>query len=51
MVSDRPYKKGLSVREAINELQRCIGSQFDRAVVEAFTAYLLRVMHNKAESG
>jgi len=51
MVSDRPYKKGLSVQEAIKELQRCIGSQFDRAVVEAFTGYLLRVMHNKAGSG
>ena len=47
MVSDRPYKKGLSVREAIKELQRCVGSQFDRAVVEAFTAYLQRAMHGR----
>jgi len=45
MVSDRPYKKGLSVKEAIGELERCAGSHFDRAVVGAFTGYLLRVTH------
>ncbi len=43
MVSERPYKKGLSVREAVTELKRCAGSQFDRAVVEVFARYLLRV--------
>jgi len=28
MTSERPYKESLSVREALDELERCIGSQF-----------------------
>jgi diguanylate cyclase (GGDEF)-like protein len=38
MVSDRPYRSGRGVDEALAELRRCAGSQFDAAVVEAFTA-------------
>lgn len=37
MVADRPYKKGLSVAEAVVELRRCAGSQFDPRIVDAFT--------------
>jgi HD-GYP domain-containing protein (c-di-GMP phosphodiesterase class II) len=51
MVSERPYKKGLSVKEAVGELKRCAGSQFDRAVVEAFTGYLLRITHGDGGLG
>ncbi len=36
IVSDRPYAKGRSVSEALAELRRCAGSQFDPAVVAAF---------------
>jgi putative nucleotidyltransferase with HDIG domain len=36
MVTDRPYRKGLSVEEAVNEIKRCSGTQFDPKVVEAF---------------
>jgi len=36
MVSDRPYRKGLSYDYAIKELKRCSGSQFDPKVVKAF---------------
>jgi HD-GYP domain-containing protein (c-di-GMP phosphodiesterase class II) len=35
MVTDRPYRKALSVAEALAELQRVSGSQLDGAVVEA----------------
>ena len=40
MVSDRPYRRALSREEAMAELDRCAGSQFDPAVVEAFKAVL-----------
>jgi HD-GYP domain-containing protein (c-di-GMP phosphodiesterase class II) len=36
MTSDRPYKAAMTDAEAIAELRRCAGSQFDPAVVEAF---------------
>lgn len=40
MTSDRPYRKGMSVERAIEELERAAGSQFDCACVEAFTALI-----------
>jgi diguanylate cyclase (GGDEF)-like protein len=36
MVADRPYRAGMSVREALAELRRCAGTQFDPRVVDAF---------------
>ena len=36
MTSDRPYRKGLAVEIALEELKKCSGTQFDTAVVEAF---------------
>lgn len=36
MTSDRPYRKALSPTEAIAELRRAAGTQFDPRVVEAF---------------
>lgn len=36
MTSDRPYKKSFLVEEAVKELTRCRGTQFDPAVVDAF---------------
>ena len=36
MVQDRPYQAGLSVSEAVNEIERCAGTNFDPAVVAAF---------------
>jgi hypothetical protein len=36
LISDRPYRGALSPDEALAHLQRMAGSQFDRAVVEAF---------------
>ena len=36
MTSDRPYRRGMPVGDALEELRRCAGSQFDPEVVEAF---------------
>ncbi|MRR12137.1 HD domain-containing protein, partial [bacterium] len=36
MVADRPYRRGRSQQEAILELRRCSGTQFDPRVVDAF---------------
>jgi len=36
MISDRPYRKALSVEHARQEIARCSGSQFDPDVVKVF---------------
>ncbi len=36
MTSDRPYRKGLDPKIAIDELIRCSGTQFDGKIVDAF---------------
>jgi len=38
MVSDRPYRSARSRAEALAEIRRCAGTQFDPAVAEAFCA-------------
>ncbi len=40
MTADRPYRKRLSMPEAIAELRANVGSQFDPAIVEAFLRVL-----------
>lgn len=40
MVADRPYRRGRSEQEAMLELRRCAGTQFDPRIVEAFEAAL-----------
>ncbi len=42
MTSDRVYRKAFTVEEAIAELRRCAGSQFDPAVVRALERLLAR---------
>ncbi len=36
MTTDRPYRKGLSLEKAFEELRKGAGTQFDRDVVDAF---------------
>jgi HD-GYP domain-containing protein (c-di-GMP phosphodiesterase class II) len=38
MTTDRPYRRALSEEEALTELRRCAGTQFDPAVVAALEA-------------
>ena len=42
MTSDRPYRKALTQSQAVDELRRCSGTQFDANVVEAFIEVLKR---------
>lgn len=38
MVTDRPYKDGMSTEAAVAEIKRCSGTQFDPVVADAFLA-------------
>lgn len=38
ITADRPYREGRSAQEAVTELKRCAGTQFDPQVVEVMTA-------------
>lgn len=40
MISDRPYRNGMPAYDAVTELRRCAGSQFDPRVIEALIAEL-----------
>jgi putative nucleotidyltransferase with HDIG domain len=42
MTTDRSYRNARSAAEALEELERCAGSQFDPVVVEAVTAVVRR---------
>ncbi len=47
MVSERPYRRALSSEEAIEELRRCSGKQFDPVAVEKFIQILNRLEGEK----
>jgi diguanylate cyclase (GGDEF)-like protein/PAS domain S-box-containing protein len=40
MTNDRPYRKAMPVEEAVAELKKCAGNQFDPKLVELFLAML-----------
>jgi len=44
MVSDRAYRKGMSIDKAISELKRCSGAQFDPNIVTVFVSMLPEVV-------
>ena len=41
MTNGRPYKKAISKNEAVEEIQRCAGSQFDPELVDKFKELML----------
>jgi two-component system cell cycle response regulator len=42
MVSDRPYRRAMPTEQALQELTRCAGTQFDPAVVATFALAIER---------
>lgn len=36
MVSTRPYRKGMPMERVIEEVQRCVGTQFDQGLVDVY---------------
>lgn len=51
MVTDRPYSKAISIEQALAELRRCAGTQFDATVTEIFCAQVERSMLGLAAAG
>jgi HD-GYP domain-containing protein (c-di-GMP phosphodiesterase class II) len=47
MTTKRPYRDPLSIEEALAEMKRCSGTQFDPDVVEVLT----RVVHALTSAG
>jgi two-component system, cell cycle response regulator len=50
MVTTRPYRTGINPEEALGELRRCAGSQFDAAVVHAFERIHARPTQRRPDS-
>jgi diguanylate cyclase (GGDEF)-like protein len=51
ITSDRPYRRGRPVGDALAELGRCTGTQFDARCVEALRSALSRGAHSLFETG
>jgi two-component system cell cycle response regulator len=49
MTSDRPYRPALPVQDALDELHRCAGRQFDPAVVRAFSLIVSGISGRKPD--
>ena len=54
MVTDRPYRKGMTVQKAVEELKRNRGTQFDPIVVDAIVSLYeegdLKPMHHRHDA-
>lgn len=50
MMSTRPYRKGLSMEDTIDELFRCSGTQFDPRLVEIFVKVIKKNSKQKKAS-
>ncbi|TAN64254.1 HD domain-containing protein [bacterium] len=47
MTTDRPYRKKLSFIQAMNELKKCCGTQFDPEVVHSFVSVIRKEVSGK----
>lgn len=50
MTSDRPYRTAMSLEDAIKELKRCAGSQFDPNLVDVFIEIISKESINLSEN-
>jgi len=50
MTTDRPYSRGRTIKEAVAELERCSGTQFDPVAVDAFVSAIKRGLCEDADS-
>ncbi|MFF0828349.1 HD-GYP domain-containing protein [Brevibacillus sp. NPDC003359] len=50
MVADRPYRKGLPVEEALQEIRRGSGTQFDPILAEHFIRIVQRLPYEELQS-
>jgi putative nucleotidyltransferase with HDIG domain len=41
MIVDRPYRVGMKSIDALNELKKCIGTQYEKEIVDVFEEYLI----------
>jgi diguanylate cyclase (GGDEF)-like protein len=51
MTTDRPYRDARSPKEALAELRRCAGTQFDPAIVELFAEVMTAALASPAGEG
>ena len=50
MINDRPYRKGMPISKAIEELKSCAGSQFDPYIVSEFIRLVSEKYANSLEN-
>ncbi|WP_313731989.1 bifunctional diguanylate cyclase/phosphohydrolase [Cohnella nanjingensis] len=50
MTTERPYQETKSFEEALHELERCSGTQFDPVLVQVFVPYMKRKMDPSLET-
>jgi HD-GYP domain-containing protein (c-di-GMP phosphodiesterase class II) len=48
MTADRPYRKAMDPKDAIKELNRCSGSQFDPELIKVFIHDVLSIDNNQS---
>jgi putative nucleotidyltransferase with HDIG domain len=51
MTTDRPYRAKLRVNEAVREIKRCTGTQFDRRISDVFLGILRRELNSERKAG